>query len=64
MKYFITIVLFFISIQMNAQKEMRQTKASKKEKMIVYGSDSCHSCIDTKAFLKKKTLNSSIMILM
>ena len=56
MKYFITIVLFLISIRMNAQKEMRQTKASKKEKMIVYGSDSCHSCIDTKAFLKQKNI--------
>ena len=56
MKYFITTVLFFISIQINAQKEFHQTKERKKEKMIVYGSDSCHSCIDTKAFLKQKNI--------
>ncbi|MDB9733010.1 hypothetical protein N8387_09760 [Polaribacter sp.] len=56
MKYLITTVLFFISIQINAQKEFRQTKESKKEKIIVYGSDSCHSCLDTKKFLKQRNI--------
>jgi hypothetical protein len=43
MKYLLSAVLFFLTIHINAQKEFRQIKESKKEKIIVYGSDSCHS---------------------
>lgn len=35
------------------------TEASQKEikKMIVYGSDTCHYCIDTKAYLKERKID-------
>ena len=56
MKHFIIIVLLFTSLLSNAQTVVHQNKESKKEKMIVYGSDSCHSCLDTKAFLKEKNI--------
>ena len=56
MKHFIIIVLLFTSLQSKAQEVFNQNIDSKKEKMIVYGSDSCHSCLDTKAFLKEKNI--------
>lgn len=54
MKYLIIVTLFLATLHCNAQEVIHQTKQSKKEKIIVYGSDSCHSCLDTKAFLKEK----------
>ena len=45
--------LFLISPSNNTLKTIQQTK---KEKIIVYGSDSCHSCLDTKAFLREKQI--------
>ena len=54
MKHFIIIVLLFTSLKSKAQEVFNHNIDSKKEKMIVYGSDSCHSCLDTKAFLKEK----------
>jgi glutaredoxin 3 len=56
MKYLIIALFSFITFQINAQEVVNQTKESKKEKIIVYGSDSCHSCIDTKAFLREKEI--------
>ena len=56
MKYLIIVVLFLTTLQSNAQESIHQTKDSKKQKMIVYGSDSCHSCLDTKVFLKEKNI--------
>ncbi|WP_299060238.1 glutaredoxin family protein [uncultured Polaribacter sp.] len=56
MKYLVIIALFLTTLYCNAQESTYQTKQSKKEKIIVYGSDSCHSCIDTKAFLKEKKI--------
>ncbi len=32
------------------------TEQKKSEKIIVYGSDTCHYCIDTKAYLKEKKI--------
>tara|TARA_R110001606_G_scaffold114435_4_gene241976 strand:+ start:819 stop:1181 length:363 start_codon:yes stop_codon:yes gene_type:complete len=55
MKYLIIVLFSFITLQSNAQEVFHQTKESKKE-IIVYGSDSCHSCLDTKAFLKDKKI--------
>lgn len=55
MKYLIIILLLLTSFSCNAQEEVHQTKETKKE-IIVYGSDSCHSCLDTKAFLKNKKI--------
>ena len=53
MKYLIIVILFLTAFQSNAQEVNHQTK---KEKIIIYGSDSCHSCLDTKAFLKEKNI--------
>lgn len=33
------------------------TSQKKLKKMIVYGSDTCHYCIDTKAFLQEKRID-------
>lgn len=52
MKYLISL---FFSLTMSfctAQNEVNNTNELKKEVIIVYGSDSCHSCLKTKAFLK------------
>lgn len=56
MKQLIIIVLSLTTLCNNAQEVVHQNKESKKQKMIVYGSDSCHSCLDTKAFLKEKNI--------
>ncbi|MFK8059555.1 MAG: glutaredoxin family protein [Polaribacter sp.] len=56
MKYLVIIILFLTALQGNAQEVFHKIKESKKEKIIVYGSDSCHSCLDTKAFLKEKKI--------
>jgi glutaredoxin len=53
MKYLIIVVLFLTTFHYNTQEVVHQTK---KEKIIVYGSDTCHSCLDTKAFLKEKNI--------
>jgi glutaredoxin len=54
MKYLIIVVLFLTT----AQHHIREVShhQTKKEKIIVYGSDNCHSCLDTKAFLKEKNI--------
>lgn len=56
MKHLIIVVLFFTTLHSNAQEVFHQIKESKTAKIIVYGSDSCHSCLDTKAFLKEKNI--------
>lgn len=56
MKHLIIAILLFSSFKNIAQEVVHQKKEIKKEKMIVYGSDSCHSCLDTKAFLKEKNI--------
>jgi glutaredoxin 3 len=56
MKYLITIFLFLITFYCNGQEVINHTKELKKEKIFVYGSDSCHSCIETKAFLKREKI--------
>lgn len=56
MKHLIIAVLFAATLHSNAQEVFHQTKELKIEKIIVYGSDSCHSCLDTKAFLKEKNI--------
>lgn len=53
MKYLILTILILIALQVNAQKIIQQ---SSKNDIIVYGSDSCHSCLDTKAFLKQREI--------
>jgi glutaredoxin len=40
-------------VHVNAQHTIEQ---SEKNNIIVYGSDSCHSCLDTKVFLKEREI--------
>jgi len=56
MKYLIIVVLLLTSLQNNAQGVTYQNSELNIKKMIVYGSDSCHSCLDTKAFLNEKNI--------
>ena len=48
MKYLI-LLFFFISLNTNIFQENKT--------IIVYGSDTCHYCIDTKTYLKEKKVN-------
>ena len=54
MKFLIIAFCLLSSTYFNAQEA---SKKNKTEKMIVYGSDSCHSCLDTKTFLKEKNVD-------
>lgn len=57
MKQLIIIVLLFSTLNCNSQEVIHQNQKNKKIILIVYGSDSCHSCIETKAFLTEKNIN-------
>ena len=54
----IFLVVFTLSLTFAQSKNMK-TAAHKTEatsKIIVYGSDTCHFCIDTKSYLKKNNI--------
>ena len=53
MKKLALFLFFFIAL---FQTDLSAQEASKKV-MIVYGSDECHHCIDTKAYLKKNNID-------
>ena len=64
MKAFIfTIILIFtlskFSFGQVAESGLNENLISQKDlkKIIVYGSDTCHYCIDTKAYLKEKKID-------
>lgn len=40
----------------NCQEINSQDKGTKEKKMVVYGSDTCHYCLDTKSFLIKNNI--------
>lgn len=48
-------VSFGQAIKSDSRDEVASQKKSKK--MIIYGSDTCHYCIDTKSFLKEKKID-------
>lgn len=50
--FFIFVSFTTISLGQEASK-----KVSDKKVMIVYGSDECHHCTDTKAFLKENKID-------
>lgn len=50
----IVLLLFFLTTLVSAEAVAQE--ASKKV-MIVYGSDECHHCTDTKAYLKKNNID-------
>ena len=59
-----TFILTIVITLMAGQVTFGQTKKldsiseenTKTNKIIVYGSDTCHYCIDTKAYLKEKNI--------
>lgn len=56
-KKIICILLFFIGLPVISAQEKIKLKEPKSTVLIVYGSDSCHHCIDTKLFLKNNSIN-------
>lgn len=47
------LLLFFFTAFIPSQLHAQETS---KKAIIVYGSDDCHHCIDTKAYLKKNNI--------
>jgi len=56
MKYLVLIFAFFVSLASSSQNLESAIKFDKQEKIIVYGSDTCHYCIDTKSYLKERKI--------
>ena len=54
MKYILLIVLFCTTL--NSQTKIVLHEVQKNEIMIVYGSATCHYCLDTKEYLTKKNV--------
>ena len=50
----IALFLFFFVALFHTDLSAQETS---KKVMIVYGSDECHHCIDTKAYLKKNNID-------
>ncbi|MFD0989317.1 glutaredoxin family protein [Mariniflexile jejuense] len=55
MKYLAFTFLFFMALSSNA-KLLSDDVFQDQKTIIVYGSDTCHYCTDTKAFLKEKNV--------
>ena len=54
MKYLVLILVFLVSLGSSSQNKNSTAKLNKQNQIIVYGSDTCHYCIDTKAYLKER----------
>ena len=57
MKLITSIIFLLLSFHVNAQVTNDKNKVTKHDKIIVYGSDTCHYCLDTKAYLKEKKVD-------
>lgn len=55
MKYLVLILVFWVSLGSSSQNMNTKSKFHKVQ-IIVYGSDTCHFCIDTKAYLKERKI--------
>lgn len=51
----ISIILIFIVTSLCCFAQKNNTVLQQKS-IIIYGSDSCHYCLDTKAYLKEKNI--------
>ncbi|WP_299431568.1 glutaredoxin domain-containing protein [uncultured Maribacter sp.] len=56
MKYVIFLILLF-NIYDTKPKALDSYESQEKKTLIVYGSASCHYCIDTKEYLTKKNIS-------
>ena len=52
------LLLFFLvsNFYSNLQAQDKNSKNSNKAEMIIYGSDNCHHCLETKKFLNEKKI--------
>ncbi|WNH08940.1 glutaredoxin family protein [Thalassobellus suaedae] len=57
MKYLVLVLVFLVSLGSSSQDLNNATQFNKQDKIIVYGSDTCHYCIDTKAYLKERKID-------
>ncbi|WP_242202881.1 glutaredoxin family protein [Aestuariivivens insulae] len=63
MKALVLSIVFIIALtyvsfgQVSDSISKTVTEQKTSEKVIVYGSDTCHYCIDTKAYLKEKKID-------
>ncbi|WNH14325.1 glutaredoxin family protein [Thalassobellus suaedae] len=57
MKYLVLVLVFLVSLGSSSQDLNNAIKFDKQDKIIVYGSDTCHYCIDTKAYLKERKID-------
>lgn len=57
MKYLVLIIVFLVSLESSSQDLNNDTKLQKQDIIIVYGSDTCHYCIDTKTYLKERKID-------
>ncbi|XCF06688.1 glutaredoxin domain-containing protein [Tamlana crocina] len=57
----VSIVFFTLTVNLSFAQEQgsvakNQSVQKELKKLIVYGSDTCHYCLDTKAYLKKNNI--------
>ena len=59
MKIFIFSIVFIIALTTTSFGQVSDSLTTKKElkKIIIYGSDTCHYCLDTKTYLKEKKVD-------
>ena len=56
MKYLVLILVLSVSLGSSSQNINSTSKFDKQDQIIVYGSDTCHYCLDTKAYLKERKI--------
>lgn len=59
MRTFIFTIVFIMASTSICFSQVSDSLATKKElnKLIIYGSDTCHYCIDTKTYLKERKID-------
>ena len=57
LKKIICILFLLVGISTLVAQEKPKKSEPKSTVLVVYGSDSCHHCIDTKLFLKNNSIN-------
>ena len=55
----LVVVLFFFTALFQTNVFAQETS---KKVMVVYGSDQCHHCLDTKEYLKKNNIDFGVRV--
>lgn len=53
----ITFIILFLITGISSLAQVNKIETPQQKTIIVYGSDTCHYCIDTKAYLKEKKID-------